>query len=228
MKLIKTIGLIALMAMAMPVQAQFTSGAGTPANGDINPYNRLSISYNNTGVSANKKAGDYDFSLNGVGLEYAHGFALSSAHPLYLELGVKLRYSVGSRDEEDYYDDEYTNDYRFLTAIVPVNITYLFPVSEKISIAPFAGINFKTHIIGEEKIEDEETYNLFDKDDMGKYNPQNETCDALRTKRAKIKTKRFSVSKRSVPLRRFPGHPFSKKFRPGFAGGWGCPGSVFE
>ena len=61
-----------------------------------------------------------------------------------------------------------------------------------------------------------------------KYNPQNETCDALRTKRAKIKTKRFSVSKRSVPLRRFPGHPFSKKFRPGFAGGWGCPGSVFE
>ena len=43
------------------------------------------------------------------------------------------------------------------------------------------------------------------------YNPQNETCDALRTKRAKNKTKRFSVSKRSVPLRCFPEHPFFKK-----------------
>lgn len=43
------------------------------------------------------------------------------------------------------------------------------------------------------------------------YNPQNETCDALRTKRAKIKTKRFSFSKRSVPLTRFPEHPFFKK-----------------
>lgn len=56
-----------------------------------------------------------------------------------------------------------------------------------------------------------------------KYNPQNETCDALRTKRAKIKTKRFSVSKRSVPLRCFQGYPFFKKFQPGFARGWGCP-----
>lgn len=47
--------------------------------------------------------------------------------------------------------------------------------------------------------------------DGGDYNPQNETCDALRTKRAKIKTKRFSFSKRSVPLRRFSGHPLFKK-----------------
>lgn len=60
------------------------------------------------------------------------------------------------------------------------------------------------------------------------YNPQNETCDALRTKRAKIKTKRFSFSKRSVPLTRFPEHPFSRKFRPGFAGIFQPPGSVFE
>lgn len=45
----------------------------------------------------------------------------------------------------------------------------------------------------------------------GIYNPQNETCDDLRTKRAKIKTKRFSGSKRSVPLTCFQGHPFFKK-----------------
>lgn len=47
------------------------------------------------------------------------------------------------------------------------------------------------------------------------YNPQNETCDALRTKRVKIKTKRFSVSKRSVPLRCFQGYPNSARIRQG-------------
>lgn len=56
------------------------------------------------------------------------------------------------------------------------------------------------------------------------YNPQNETCDALRTKRAKIKTKRFSFSKRSVPLRRFSGHPlFKKKIDPASPGSFSLP-----
>lgn len=55
-----------------------------------------------------------------------------------------------------------------------------------------------------------------------KYNPQNETCNAHRTKGAKIKTKRAVLTKRSVPSVRFflssVDPPFSKKFRPGFAG----------
>lgn len=54
------------------------------------------------------------------------------------------------------------------------------------------------------------------------YNPQNETCNAHRTKGAKIKTKRAVLTKRSVPSVRFflssVDPPFSKKFRPGFAG----------
>ena len=35
------------------------------------------------------------------------------------------------------------------------------------------------------------------------YNPQNEACNATRTKRAKIKTKRETTTKRSVPSVRF-------------------------
>lgn len=42
----------------------------------------------------------------------------------------------------------------------------------------------------------------------GIYNPQNETCDVCRTKRAKNKTKRFSFSKRSVPTKSFFTTPF--------------------
>lgn len=169
MNLLKTLGLVAAMVLAVPAQAQFTNGSSSSVNGDAIPYNRLSLSYNNTGISANKQAGDFDFSLNGVGLEYTHGFSLSYEHPVFIELGVKARYSLGSYDEEDYYD--YTNKLQFLTAIVPLNFTYSFPVSEKVSIAPFAGLNFKAHILGKIKREDEygddETKDVFDKDEMG-------------------------------------------------------------
>ncbi len=169
MKLFKTLGLVAAMALAVPAQAQFTNGGGASSSADVSPYDRLSLSYNNTSVSANKQAGDFDFSLNGVGLEYTHGFSLSASQPMFIELGVKARYSLGSYDEDDYY--EITNKYQFLTAIVPVNFTYAFPVGENVSIAPFAGLNFKAHILGKYKSEDEDgdgkTKDVFNKDDMG-------------------------------------------------------------
>lgn len=54
------------------------------------------------------------------------------------------------------------------------------------------------------------------------YNPQNEACNASRTKRAKNKTKREAQTKRSVPSVRFfitaATLPFFKKFSPDFAG----------
>ncbi len=170
MKLLKNLMLVAIMALAVQAQAQFTNGSGTSTtNSDVRSYNRFSVSYNNTGVSANKNAGDFDFSLNGVGLEYTHGFSLSSEHPVFIEFGVKARYSLGSYEDDDYED--YSEKYQFLTAIVPLNITYSFAVSENVSIAPFAGLNFKAHILGKQKWEDEEEdskwYNVFDKEDMG-------------------------------------------------------------
>lgn len=102
MKLLKSLALAATIAFAMPVYAQFTNGSGGGASSaaEVSPYDRISVSYNNTNLSANKQAGDDDFSLNGVGLEYTHGFALSSANPVYLELGVKGRYSLGNYDVE--------------------------------------------------------------------------------------------------------------------------------
>ena len=52
------------------------------------------------------------------------------------------------------------------------------------------------------------------------YNPQNEACNASRTKRAKNKTKREAQTKRSVPSVRFfitaATLPFFKKFSPDF------------
>lgn len=48
------------------------------------------------------------------------------------------------------------------------------------------------------------------------YNPQNEMFAPCKTKRSFLKNETLLKP------------PFSKNFRPGFAGGWGCPGSVFE
>ena len=48
------------------------------------------------------------------------------------------------------------------------------------------------------------------------YNPQNEMFAPRKTKRSLLKNETLLKS------------PFSKNFRPGEAGGWGCPGSVFE
>ncbi len=48
------------------------------------------------------------------------------------------------------------------------------------------------------------------------YNPQNEMFAPRKTKRSLLKNETLLKS------------PFPKNFRPGFAGGWGCPGSVFE
>lgn len=175
MKLLKSLALAATIAFAMPVYAQFTNGSGGGASSaaEVSPYDRISVSYNNTNLSANKQAGDDDFSLNGVGLEYTHGFALSSAKPVYLEFGVKGRYSLGNYDMDK---EELTRKYQFLTAIVPLNVTYAFPVGENVSIAPYAGINFKFHILGKYKNEfedniygddDDKSFNVFDKKDMG-------------------------------------------------------------
>lgn len=63
---------------------------------------------------------------------------------------------------------------------------------------------------------------IYDFDYSSIYNPQNEACNASRTKRAKNKTKREAQTKRSVPSVRFfitaATLPFFKKFSPDFAG----------
>lgn len=56
------------------------------------------------------------------------------------------------------------------------------------------------------------------------YNPQNETCNANRTKGAKIKTKRAVLTKRSVPSVRFVCRLSTRRFQKNFDPA--SPGSV--
>jgi hypothetical protein len=96
---------------------------------------------------------------------------------------VKLNFGTGKNEYSEegyYYDDEtYTTKYKFFTASIPLNIAYRFSINDDVAITPYLGLNLKVHSMGKYKEEfeggddfyydddEDEWYNLFDKDDMG-------------------------------------------------------------
>ena len=83
MKSLKAIMLAGALATAASASAQFANTGSNTASTDLDDYNRISVSYNNTHFGFNKEAGgsDSDFGLNGFGLNYIHGFSVSSTLP---------------------------------------------------------------------------------------------------------------------------------------------------
>lgn len=170
MNLKTTLAALLIAAAAIPASAQFTSGGASSASADVTaPYNRVGVSYNNTHFGFDES--EDSFSLNGIGIDYIHGFSLSSTTPLFLETGGKLNFGFHS-DSEDDDEWEYKTTTTMITLGVPLNLVYKFRISDDFSIQPYAGLNFKLHFLGKEKYtvtyegeEESESYNLFDKDD---------------------------------------------------------------
>ncbi len=182
----KKLILVAVMAlMGLPSFAQFSTGSKSSAAADNSDYSRVSVSWNLTTVSPNKEYDGDDVSLNGVGIDYLHGFSISKKLPLFFETGVKLNFGTGKNE----YDDDYTQKYKFFTASIPLNIAYRLSINDDVAITPYLGLNLKVHAMGKYKNEfegeddfpyyyddddEDEWYNLFDKDDMdGKDNTFN-------------------------------------------------------
>lgn len=203
LKFIKAIMAVALVLCALPASAQFTGGGGKSVKSaksgvaDTNPYNRISLSYDNTHLSGNDKMEGYfndedGMSLNGVGLEYVHGFSVSKTLPMFIEAGIKAQFGIGSVSNYDKKDEvDYILKAQQFSFSVPVNFTYRFAVGDGISIAPYLGVNLKVHAMArqkyslkfddddeqewwDEKLEDDDELaeefswkNVFDKKDMG-------------------------------------------------------------
>lgn len=70
---------------------------------------------------------------------------------------------------EDFYEDlEGETTLTFMNIAVPVNFLYRFDVSDKFSIAPYAGLNLKLNIVGKAKAKGAtESASFFKKEDMG-------------------------------------------------------------
>lgn len=116
---IKALVLGALMAVAaLPAAAE--------------GYNRVGVSYENESYS------DTDMSTNGFGVEYTRGFGLSADKPLFLEAGLKATFGFWSKKFEDI-----ESKFSTVSLNLPVNVTYSFPLSEKWSLSPYTGLNFR-------------------------------------------------------------------------------------
>ncbi len=139
-------------------------------------YNRIGLSYNNTQYNWGGDADDDDenFKLNGFGIDYIHGFRVSRALPMYVELGANVNFNFGNvlNEEEGNYSAKVKM--QDINLQVPVNYTYKFAIADFFSIAPYAGINFKLHLSSRTKAEYKEHgvkgetdwVDLFSKDDM--------------------------------------------------------------
>lgn len=169
MKLFRLLAATALLAVAGSATAQDLTES----------FNYAGVSYVNThfGV-ADKKELDKDdaFTLNGFSLDYNHGFSLSSSMPMFVEVGGRLIFGFNSDKESDgtYYD--YKQNTSWMSLAIPVNYSYKIGVTDDFVIKPYTGLNFKFNLLGKQKYtetelatgdEDKDTYDLFDKKDMG-------------------------------------------------------------
>lgn len=151
-------------------------------------YNRIGISYNNNHFGFNNWLKDGAFeglidgiSLNGFGINYTHGFGLSQSTPIFIETGINANFGFGSTDTQLTFSDGY-DDYsgklelkaQNINLQVPVNFVYRIAASDDVTIAPYAGLNFKFNIVTKVKAKasvdgesmESDWYSLFSGDDM--------------------------------------------------------------
>lgn len=187
MKRFLTLGAIATLSYGF-ANAQFTPVYGiSEKSGIIRDYNRVGLSYNNDAYNLDNGAKeDFEWesnpSLNGLGINYVHGFKLSSVLPMFVEVGANVNFNFGSFKlfDESYGGTIYSFKAKMqnINLQVPVNYVYRFNVSEDFSIAPYLGVNLKMNVIGKIKEmveatiggqtekEEAEWQNLYSSDDM--------------------------------------------------------------
>jgi hypothetical protein len=167
MNLLKTIVLAGALAVSSTAFAQFAgsgnSSSSASTGNDVTGYSRFGVSYTNTSYDFNKEAGDLSISLDGVSIDYLHGFSVSQTMPLFFEVGVNANYAVGSK-----YDMDYTS----INAQVPLNLAYRYPVSDNLAIMPYVGLNAKFGIQLKAEYDGDDT-DLYSEDDMGDDNAFN-------------------------------------------------------
>lgn len=160
-------------------------------------YNHISLSYDATFNFSNYTFLDDaegvpgNFTLNGMSINYLHGFHLPVSLPMFIETGASLGFNTGSYVNETFdfdfggnlpsvsVDSRLTQSYRNFNLEVPVFYLYRFQPSSRFSIAPYVGVNFKIHLStrikekwkgeenGEYDEEDSGWHNAYDKDVYG-------------------------------------------------------------
>lgn len=174
MKAIKLLAAAALLAASTTASAQFTNTSKSTSSSAASTegWSTFYVQWNPSSINIDLKEAD-DQSFTGLSVGYSKAFSMTSGTPLFIETGIGLQYSFFTIDSDDMDDDYYSweRKYSMLSAKIPVNLMYNFSLpNSNISIAPYAGLNFRLNITGNMKYTDDddndEDYNLFDKDDM--------------------------------------------------------------
>lgn len=121
-------------------------------------YDKVGLSYDHTQYYSEVKVGSLSANstqnLNGVGFNYLHGFGVFQN--VYVETGGSLIFQGGTEEKTKMQN---------LNATIPVNLVYALPITNGVTIDPFAGINGKLNIITRTKTGDGEWKSCFDGDD---------------------------------------------------------------
>ena len=138
---------------------------------------KVAISYNNTSYrpSGYENAKDDNFSLNGFGVGYSYMLGVSRTLPMYVEFGANANFGFGNPIDEKEQGYSFKVKMQDINLQVLVNFGYIFDPAEGFGIAPYAGINFKYHLLTRSKYEEEEDgvkvsgdwISYFDKKEMG-------------------------------------------------------------
>ena len=169
--LMAVMAILGLQAQAQIVSSRSSMVTKEPKNG----WSTFGIEYLPSSLNPDK--GDSQ-SFTGIGLTWTKATSIMQDQPIFLEAGIGLQYSFYSESEnEEYYNGfgystyETEENWKMASLKVPVNVIYSYQVpNTNISVDPYLGLRFRFNVYGEveEKADgDSESYNLFDKDDMG-------------------------------------------------------------
>ncbi len=185
---------IAMAALALPAQAQFSGAGGSKSAADVpESYNRISIGYNadffgGNGSTLYNEDGDKGATFNGLSVQYVHGWNITD-RPLYIEAGLNVTmgfHNVLAYENFDGDGGDLKYKYTKMSVAVPVNVAYRIACGDGISVVPYTGINFKVNVLGnlkmsydgkyddawdivvDELYDGDDSFSLFDKDYIGK------------------------------------------------------------
>lgn len=203
-KLFLTAGLLAFVTSASAQFANAGDSGSTTASApkktllkDTRNYSRIFVSYSPLKLVQDVSGAD-DVKLSGFSLGYTYGLNIVKDLPLFLDLGVNGTYAATTLDYEDLglSGDLLEQKITVASLNIPVSLGYKLSFSEKVSLTPFVGVNFRGMLLGKGKYaitdqsildqlqdagysesdfwnEMETDYgikqesNMFDKDDMG-------------------------------------------------------------
>lgn len=159
--------------------ATLLSAVGMTATAnDLNAYNLVGISYDNTTIMSSENIillneSTSTWGLNGFGFEYTHGFGITD-HPMFIEVGGKLTFLFNNR-KEDYRPYEQKISTSLVRLNIPVSYAYKFDLGDKFSLTPYGGFDFRFNLAGSSKFKyvdkiehftEKETLNWFNKNEV--------------------------------------------------------------